>query len=182
MTTETTNTTETANANTNAAGFEFFEGTLSVSATRPQITIRRGGVIVITRAVAVMLGDKLSHVQLAYNPKTGAVGLRAAAPETPGAYQLRPQSKGPGRMIGGKRFFKHHGLDADKAKTYEATDFGNGIVGFFLEIKADALAAPTATPAAAPAPAPAPAAAPAAAAAAEPAPAPAKADKPRKTA
>ena len=170
MTTETTNTTETTTANTNAAGFEFFEGTLSVSATRPQITIRRGGVIVITRAVAVMLGDKLSHVQLAYNPKTGAVGLRAAAPETPGAYQLRPQSKGPGRMIGGKRFFKHHGLDADKAKTYEATDFGNGIVGFFLEVKA-AAPAPAAATAAATAPA-----------AAEAVPAPAKTEKPRKSA
>jgi len=178
MTTENTTATATA-ATATATGFEFFEGTLSVSATRPQITIRRGGVIVITRAVAVMLGDKLSHVQLAYNPKTGAVGLRAAAPETPGAYQLRPQSKGPGRMIGGKRFFKHHGLDADKAKTYEATDFGNGIVGFFLEVK-------TAAPAVAPAPAAAPATVPpapaAATATAEVVPAPVKTDKPRKTA
>jgi len=40
-----------------------------------------------------MLGEKLSHVQLAYNPKTGEVGLRAAAADAPGAYQLRPQSK-----------------------------------------------------------------------------------------
>ena len=89
MTTQNTNTTLTT---ATTADFEFFEGTRSVSAARPQITIRRGGVIVISRAVAVMLGDKLSHVQLAYNPKTGAVGLRAAAPEAPGAYQLRPQS------------------------------------------------------------------------------------------
>ena len=158
MTTQTTNTTSTA-ATSTATDFEFFEGSLSVSAARPQITIRKGGVIVISRAVAVMLGDKLSHVQLAYNPKTGAIGLRATGADTPGAYQLRPQSKGPGRMIGGKRFFKHHGLDADQARTYEATDFGNGIVGFVL------------APAAAPAPA-----------SAEVAPAPVKADKPRKAA
>ena len=145
--TTTQNTTPTT-ATTTATDFEFFEGTLSVSSSRPLITIRRGGVLVITRAVGVMLGDKLSHVQLAYNPKTGAVGLRAAAPDAPGAYQLRPQSKGPGRMIGGKRFFKHHGLDADKAKTYEAKDFGNGIVGFHLELQP---AAPAAAPAAVPA-------------------------------
>ncbi len=156
----TTPSAATDTTTTTASDFEFFEGTLSVSSARPQITIRKGGIIVISRAVAVMLGDKLTHVQLAYNPKTGAIGLRAAGADTPGAYQLRPQSKGPGRMIGGKRFFKHHGLDADQARTYEATDFGNGIVGFIL--------APAAT-AAAPAPA-------------EAAPAPVKADKPRKAA
>lgn len=38
-------------------------------------------------------------------------------------------------MIGGKRFFKHHGHGADTAKTYEAKDFGNGIVGFHLELQ-----------------------------------------------
>jgi hypothetical protein len=170
MTTPTTNTTSTTSTATTvspATDFEFFEGSLSVSAARPQITIRKGGVIVISRAVAVMLGDKLSHVQLAYNPKTGAIGLRATGADTPGAYQLRPQSKGPGRMIGGKRFFKHQGLDADQARTYEATDFGNGIVGFVLAPAAD----PAPAPAAAPAPAPA-----------EVAPAPVKADKPRKAA
>lgn len=166
MTTQTTNTTSTASTAPTATDFEFFEGNLSVSAARPQITIRKGGVIVISRAVAVMLGDKLSHVQLAYNPKTRAIGLRGTGADTPGAYQLRPQSKGPGRMIGGKRFFKHHGLDADQARTYEATDFGNGIVGFVL----------------APAAIPEPAAAEVAPATAEVAPAPVKAEKPRKAA
>lgn len=131
MTTQT-NTASTATAPSTATDFEFFEGSRSVSAARPQITIRKGGVIIISRAVAVMLGEKLSHVQLAYNPKTGAIGLRATGADTAGAYQVRPQSKGPGRMIGGKRFFKHHGLAADQARAYEAADFGNGIVGFVL--------------------------------------------------
>ena len=72
-------------------------------------------------------------------------------------------------MIGGKRFFNHHGLDADKAKTYGAKDFGNGIVGFHLELQP---AAPAAVPAAVPA-----------LVAVEPQPAPApKGDKGRKSA
>ncbi len=59
----TQNTTSTATAT--ATDFELLDGTLSVSATRPLITVRRGEVIVITRAVGAMLGDKLSHFQLA---------------------------------------------------------------------------------------------------------------------
>jgi len=162
MTTQTTATTAAATAST-VTDFEFFEGGISVNSTRPQITLRRGGVIVITRAVAVMLGDAFTHIQLAYNPKTRAIGLKAATASTPGAYLLRPQTKGPNRLIGGKRFFAHHGLEVDKASTHEATDFGNGIVGFIL-------------------PGPAAPAAPAAAnAAAENSSTP-KAEKPRKTA
>ncbi len=161
MTTQTTNT-----ATTDAATeFEFFEGGISVSSTRPQITLRRGGVIVITRAAAVMLGDAFTHVQLAYNPKSRAIGLKAATADTPGSYLLRPQTKGPNRLIGGKRFFNHHGLDITKASTHEATDFGNGIVGFILPAPAKPAAAPAA-PAAVPA---------------EPA-STTKTDKPRKTA
>ena len=35
--------------------------------------------------------------------------------------------------MGGKRFFKHHGIDTERAATYGVQDFGNGIIGFVHE-------------------------------------------------
>ena len=124
MSSETTTTTPT---------FEFFEGNLSESSAKPQVTVRKGGLMVVTRAAVDMLGDEVSHVQLAFDAKRRAVGIRAATDEAAGAYRLRTQQKSPARLVGGKRFFKHHGLDTDKAATYEVQDFGNGIIGFVLE-------------------------------------------------
>ena len=121
--------TRTAAAN-QADDFEFFQGGASESRTRPRITIRRGGLMVITKAAADMLGDDVTHIQLAYNPKTGAIGLRACEPDVGGCYRLRQQGHSPSRLIGGKRFFRHHQLEIDKARTFDAEDFGRGIVGF----------------------------------------------------
>ena len=124
--------TKTAAAD-QADDFEFFQGGASESRARPRITIRRGGLMVITKAAADMLGDDATHIQLAYNPKTGAIGLRACEPDVGGCYRLRQQGHSPSRLIGGKRFFRHHQLKIDKARTFDAEDFGRGIVGFRLE-------------------------------------------------
>ena len=126
----TQTSTQTA---TETTGFEFFEGAQSESGTRPQITVRRGGLMVLTRATVDMLGDDVEHVQLGFNPKTQVIGIRAADDEAQGRYRLRSQKKSPSRLIGGKRFFSHYDLSVDKARTFEAEDFGNGIVGFRLE-------------------------------------------------
>ena len=133
--------TTTQNTNTAAAStpnFQFFEGTLSENNSTPRITVRRGGLIVITRAAVDMMGSDVAHVQLAYDAKTGAVGIRAVAEDTAGSYRLRTQPKSPSRLVSGKRFFQHHGLTIRDAKSYTAQDFGNGIVGFNLDAGANA--------------------------------------------
>ena len=119
--------------NAAAPSFEFFEGNLSVSSSRPQITVRRGGLMVLTQAAVAMLGDGVSHVQLAYDASTGIVGIRSCNEDTAGRYTLRSQKKSPSRLVGGKRFFQHHGLEIAEAKTYAAEDFGDGIVGLRLQ-------------------------------------------------
>ncbi len=60
-------------------GFEFFEGTTSTSSTTPRVTVRRAGQLILTQAAVDLLGDGVTHVQLGYNPKTKAVGIRPAA-------------------------------------------------------------------------------------------------------
>ena len=125
----------TKTATTTAApSFNFFEGNVSVSAAVPQITVRKGGLVVLTKAAADMLsdGDQVTHVQLAYDPETQIVGIRSCELGTAGAYTLRHHKSNPSRLIGGKRFFKHYGLDITAAKTYAAEAFADDIVGFRL--------------------------------------------------
>ena len=116
----------------NVPDFEFFQGTLSESRTLPQVTVRKGGLMVLTRAAVDLLGDDITHVQLAYNRKSGAIGIRASTEDAPGCYRLRAQPKSPSRLVGGKRFFRHHQLPCTEARTFSIEDFGNGIIGFQL--------------------------------------------------
>ena len=134
-TTTATSTTTTATSTTTspATDFVFFEGAASVNAVRPRITVRRGGLLVLTAAAVAMLGEKVDTVQLAFNRETGAVAIRAASPGAAGAYRLRHQMKGSGRQITGKRFFEHFGLDVSTGRAFEATSFGDGLIGFQLE-------------------------------------------------
>ena len=131
----------------NAPDFEFFQGNLSESRTLPQVTVRKGGLMVLTRAAVDLLGDDVTHVQLAYNRKSGAIGIRASAEDAPGCYHLRTQPKSPSRLVGGKRFFRHHQLPCTEAQTFSIEDFGNGIIGFQLPEQSElAEAAPAEEP------------------------------------
>ncbi len=112
--------------------FEFYEGHATHSATAAEITVRRGGVLVLTAATVEMLGKGTTHVQLGFDPSNRAIGLKAASEGARGAYRLRTQSNSVSRLVDGKRLFAHHGLSAEKARRFDAEDFGNGVVGFRL--------------------------------------------------
>ena len=127
-----TKTTSTPDATAITPSFEFFQGVATESASKPRITVRRGGLMVITKAAADMLGDDADHIQLAYDRNTGAVGMRAVEKGTAGCYRLRSQRKSASRIVGGKRFFSYHEIDTAQATTYEAKDFGGGIIGFVI--------------------------------------------------
>jgi len=75
-------------------GFEFFEGAATVSTTAPRITVRRTGQLVLTQAAVAMLGDGVTNVQLGYNEKTKAVGIRSVSEDAKGRYRLRSQPNG----------------------------------------------------------------------------------------
>ena len=112
--------------------FVFFEGTRTESATDPKITVRKGGVLVLTQAAVEMLGEGAENVQIGFNPKTRALGLRRVGEGSPGSYRLREQRNSKSRLVSGKRAFAHHGLQTEKATSYEAQDFGEGVVGIVL--------------------------------------------------
>ncbi len=129
--TETT-TIETATA---VPAFEFFQGNLSESSSSPLITVRRGGLLVLTAAAAEMLGAEVEKVQLAYDRSTGTVGIRAAGNDAPGAYLLRSQAKSPNRLVGGKRFFTYNGIPTEKAVTFDAIRYSDGLIGFRMTVE-----------------------------------------------
>ncbi len=112
-------------------GFDFYEGTTSEN-TAPRITVRKGGQLVLTSGAVDMLGDGVEFVQLAYNAKQGVVGIRGAGEDAKGRYRLRAQKSSGSRLVTGKRFFNHYELTIDKAQTFDAEEFADGIVGFKL--------------------------------------------------
>jgi len=119
--------------------FQFFEGTDTESTAVAKITVRRGGILVLTQKAVEMLGEGVTHVQVGYDTKSRAIGLRGAEPGTRGCYRLRQQGKSVSRLVDGKRVFAHHALKAEKAQSFEAQEFGDGVVGFtFPESEAPA--------------------------------------------
>ncbi len=123
-------------------GFQFYEGSTSDSATTPKITVRRGGVLILTKAAVEMLGEDVTHVQIGYNEKTRAIGIRGATEDARGRYRLRNQRNSPSRLIDGKRLFTHHGLIAEKARAFKVEKFGDGIIGFTLTAETEAAEEP----------------------------------------
>jgi hypothetical protein len=113
-------------------GFEFFEGTATVHSTTPRVTVRKSGQLVLTEAAVALLGEEVGAVQIGYNTKTRAVGIRPAPEGGRGVLKLRVQPNGRSRLVDAKRFFAHHGLAVDKARGLAVEDFGGGVVGFRL--------------------------------------------------
>jgi len=113
-------------------GFNFYEGSTSAHSKEPRITVRRGGLMVLTPATVDLLGDSVTHVQLGFNPKTKAVAIRHAADDAKGRYRIRRQKNSPMLIVGGKKFFAHHDLPVNKAATFDAEQIGDGLVGFSL--------------------------------------------------
>ena len=111
--------------------FDFFEGSAS-RARIPKITVRRGGLIALTPGAVAMLGENASYVQVGFNRETQAVGLRIAPENAKGRYRLRHQTSSQSRLVDTRSFFAHHGLTFERATTFDAEDFGDGMVGFYL--------------------------------------------------
>lgn len=108
--------------------FDFFEGARTQTKA-PQVTVRRSGQMVLTPPAVAMLGHDVTHVQFGYDADTRAVALRAAPEGAKGRYRLRAQPNGSS-LVDGRRFLAHHGVKVEKARSFPAEAFGDGIVGF----------------------------------------------------
>jgi hypothetical protein len=131
--------------------FDFFEGSRTESKT-PQVTVRRSGQMVLTPPAVALLGDEVTHVQFGFDAQTQAVALRATPKGAKGRYRLRSQANG-GSLVDGRRFLAHHGVTVEKARSFPAEDFGEGIVGFRFNWTETASIEETPTPAKVDAPA-----------------------------
>lgn len=113
-------------------GFQFFEGSTTINSTSPQATLRRSGQVILTEAAVELLGDGVTQVQVGYNAKTGAVGIRPVTDGGRGALRLRKQPNGRSKLLDAKRFFAHHGLAVGAVRRLPVEDFGGGIIGFVV--------------------------------------------------
>jgi hypothetical protein len=122
--------------------FQFFEGSNTESTDVARITVRRGGILVLTQKAVELLGEGVTHVKIGFDAKSRAIGLKSTEPGARGCYRLRQQGKSLSRLVDGKRVFAHHGLQADKAHSFDAQEFGGGVVGFAFPEPAAAAEAP----------------------------------------
>lgn len=116
-----------------STGFEFFEGSTTINSTTPQVTVRKSGQVVLTQAAVDLLGEGVEQVQVGYNAKTGAVGIRPAQDSGRGALKLREQPNGRSRLVDTKRFFAHHGLAVDQVRRLPVEEFSDGIIAFVVD-------------------------------------------------
>jgi hypothetical protein len=79
-----------------------------------------------------MLGQDVEAVQIGFDPKARAVGIKPAAEGGRGVLKLRRQPNGLSRLIDAKRFFSHHSLAVETARGLAVEEFGGGVVGFRL--------------------------------------------------
>ena len=112
--------------------FTFFEGAATVNSTTPRVTVRKTGQLVLTEAAVAMLGEDVDAVQIGFDPKARAVGIKPAAEGGRGVLKLRRQPNGRSRLIDAKRFFGHHALTLETARGLAVEEFGGGVVGFRL--------------------------------------------------
>ena len=82
--------------------FEFFEGAATVNSTTPRVTVRKTGQLVLTEAAVVMLGADVEAVQIGFDPKARAIGIRPAVEGGRGTLKLRRQPNGRSRLIDAK--------------------------------------------------------------------------------
>lgn len=128
MASKTSKTTKTETPPT----FEFFEGVTGTRSNAPRITVRKGGVMVITPAALAMLGDGVEYVQVGIDPSNKAIGIRRTEERGRGCYRLQTQRSSKSMLIGSKRFFAHHNIDTGTAQTFDAEQLTEGIIGFHL--------------------------------------------------
>ena len=112
--------------------FVFFDSSKASKSMSPKITVRRGGALVINEKATAMFGDGVTHVQICYSGKTRAVGLRAAEPEDPGTFRMQQHKNIKGCLVNAGPMFKHHGLEIERATSFDVEDFGDGIYGLTL--------------------------------------------------
>jgi hypothetical protein len=96
------------------------------------VTVRKSGQLILTEASVGLLGEGVEAVQIGFNAKTRAVGIRPAPEDGRGVLKLRVQPNGRSRLVDAERFFAHHALAVDKARGLAVEDFGGGVVGFRL--------------------------------------------------
>ena len=114
-----------------STNFEFFVNSQAPKNDAPMITVRRKGVLILTKKAAQMLGDDVKFVQIGYDAKSRSVALRKAESDTSGRYTMRDM-KNDTFLVNAKPMFAHYGLDVERAQSFDVKKFDKGLVGVTL--------------------------------------------------
>ena len=128
-------------------GFVFFEGGLQTSPDTPNVTVRKGGLLVLTNAAIQMLGDDVTYVMIGYNVETGQIGIQRSSQGQKGSYFLREQKNSSSRLVDGRSMFSHHELSVEQSVRLTPEKISDGLIAVTLPGRAKVEPTPVKTPA-----------------------------------
>jgi hypothetical protein len=106
-------------------GYELFVLKNSPFGMGLQVTLRKN-TVGFNHAVYKALGEPTA-IQLLYNRERRSVGIRAAAPDAPGAFRVQKQEHSLSYMTSASSFMSYYGIQHDAPHRYPAEQHGDMI-------------------------------------------------------
>ena len=120
--------------------FEEFDKRAALSNKSPTVTVLSTKGFTLNKAAYDLLGSP-GAVTLLYDPDEHLVGFKPSGSDSPRAYKVRPQPKGPSVSVSGRSFIKHYGIDSSTTRRYEA-QMSDGMLVLNLESESAEIAGP----------------------------------------
>jgi hypothetical protein len=113
--------------------FEVFSKRAAGKLKQPTITVQKRGTLSLNASAASFLADgeipNEIQVELLYDREAKIIGIRRAKELHPNVYTLRKQQKSDSYLLAGRAFTQYYQIPVGEARRYNATDFGDGILG-----------------------------------------------------
>lgn len=100
--------------------FESFDRRQIPAQSHPMATLQRKGLLSLNRAAVVALGEP-EALELLYDPKARAIGLRPIAISEHKAYPIRQQLGARSYMVSAAKLCSYYGIDTSTALRYAPT-------------------------------------------------------------
>jgi len=100
-------------------GLELFTGRPRQQPGQLSVTLQRGGRFIVNQAIADLMGNPPT-VELLFDRAAQRMAIRPATPDSAFAYPLRHHQRASTRLISGRKFMSHYGINRDTTRRYTA--------------------------------------------------------------
>jgi hypothetical protein len=94
---------------------------------QPHVTLSAKGVILMNQIAFESFGSP-ENVTLLFDKANAVIGLKPCEPGTANAFPAKPKDKNRNRVIHGKPFLRHFGIEADRTLLFNNVTTEDGIL------------------------------------------------------